>query len=396
MNIAAGDSDNGALCVLLVAWAAFRWLHYSVSRTSPDDGLSGSVSIFSGSTKAGEGGAFAVATDYSQLATGGTVQLESGSSTAAGSGSVNIYTANSTGYGPWGQSRLPPVLLLSTPQEALSSRAETRRWVRQAILPFLQAPALSMMELRSSSEGGDTGALSSAGGLVTVRAGDGTNTDAAAGGSGGSVAIQAGSAYGYGASDTGGDVDIAGGDSVNGLGGSITLSSGVSASGSSGAIGMTTGNAGTSGVSGNIDLITGVSSGGASGAITLSSGEAQDGSAGEVSLLVGSGDQGDGGDITITAGKRSTAQATQGGSIYLTAGLGANSHSNDGGDGGDIFVTGGDAYGMNMNDNAGDANIEEELLMLDTEATFACCLEHPPPPHPEAFLYRLRTRVRLV
>jgi len=82
-----------------------------------------------------------------------------------------------------------------------------------------------------------------------------------------------------------------------------------------------------------------------------------DGAGGDIVASVGTGDEGDGGDIILTAGK-STAQAAQGGSVFINGGEGANSHTNDGGDGGDIFVTGGASQGLNINDNAGDISLE--------------------------------------
>ena len=81
-----------------------------------------------------------------------------------------------------------------------------------------------------------------------------------------------------------------------------------------------------------------------------------DGAGGSLQLLVGLGDTSGGGDIVLSAGP-TTAQAQQGGSLFLHAGDGLNTHVNDGGDGGDVNVIGGTADGLNVNDNGGDINL---------------------------------------
>ena len=88
----------------------------------------------------------------------------------------------------------------------------------------------------------------------------------------------------------------------------------------------------------------------------LSTGAAKDGNAGSIQLYVGLGDLNDGGDVILSAGATS-AQAQQGGSVFITGGEGFNTHVNNGGDGGDINIRGGKADGLNLNDNGGDINM---------------------------------------
>jgi hypothetical protein len=79
---------------------------------------------------------------------------------------------------------------------------------------------------------GDTSAVSSRGGLVSISGGDGKNTDSGNGGSGGDIKITGGGAFGLSTVNAGGNVVITGGPSDVGRGGALTLFSGVSLKGS--------------------------------------------------------------------------------------------------------------------------------------------------------------------
>lgn len=71
--------------------------------------------------------------------------------------------------------------------------------------------------------------------------------------------------------------------------------------------------------------------------------------------FAGRGDTGDGGDVTVVAGE-TTAAASIGGTIVLTAGLGSSTNSGDGGNGGSVLITGGEGRGAASEDYGG--NVE--------------------------------------
>ena len=85
--------------------------------------------------------------------------------------------------------------------------------------------------------GGESTAATQAGGLVSVIAGMGSNTDNTNGGSGGDLILEGGVSLGQGYdTDLGGDVRMSAGSSIAGVGGEVRVMSGTSTWSSSGSV----------------------------------------------------------------------------------------------------------------------------------------------------------------
>ena len=162
-------------------------------------------------------------------------------------------------------------------------------------------------------------ATSGVGGAMTFTAGKAD--DGSSGGTGGAMELAAGAG-----ADVGGAVSITTGLGTAASSGTMTLATANAGSaGDSGAVSLKTGAGGsTTGNSGSMELATGDSAtAGATGDVSITTGDATGGNGGDIKLEVGEGNTGAGGAMTLTAGK-TTAAADVGGAVTIKAGEATN------------------------------------------------------------------------
>jgi len=200
-----------------------------------------------------------------------------------------------------------------------------------------------------------TGGAGGVGGLFRLIAGSG---DFVGGNTGGTMEVSGGTSPGGG---TGGNASLSGGPSLGvgiGVGGNATVAGGTSANGTGGEVSIISGIGNNSG---SVNISTPNAVNGTSGAISITTGDSvgAGNDAGDITIAAGDGNpggenNGEGGDVLISAGNSDFADA--GGIITLTAGTGGST-----GDGGGITITAGNGGstsgdGADINLNAGNAD----------------------------------------
>lgn len=207
-------------------------------------------------------------------ATGGYVSVSTGYSSRTSSGPFSLRTPNAGGTGVSGEISISTgtssagntgAILMGTGEATAGHGGDVRIRVGTGHSDDGGNILISA---------GETTAAGFTGGNVVITAGEGSSTYTYDGGDGGVVQIFGGAGQGGMDEDDGGNVEVSGGYARVARGGSFLVRTGFGETSSSGIIDIATANAGQKGVSGDIDLSTGTSSLGNTGYINIETGEA--------------------------------------------------------------------------------------------------------------------------
>ena len=319
--------------------------------TDCDNG--GRVNISGGEAFAAQGGDITLTSGFSTTTTSGNITIASASSGSSGvSGNMSLVTG-STSAGESGK------IELETGEGVGGSGGDIRMAVGTGNFGNGGDVLVSA---------GETTDYLSSGGKIELVGGMGSNVGymGSGGGIGGDIILTGGEALGANnATDVGGDLMFTGGRASNARGGDVALSTGYSDATNSGSMRLATVDSGSSGVSGGMSLFTGSSvvgesgeieistggdsflsgdlkfrsgdvHGGKSGDILIESGDSSGGVSGDIHITAGESTKDKGGDIEISAGRSTSDSDGPGGDISLVSGRG-----HKGGKGGDLNIVGG-------------------------------------------------------
>jgi len=332
----ASNGDSGAFTISTGKAEGGSGGDISINVGEGDTGIGGAMTLTAGKTNASAavGGAVTItageADDGSNGGTGGDMELAAGAGADVG-GAVSI----TTGVGTAASSG---AMTLATANAGLTGNSGDVSLKTGAGGTTSGNSGSLELATGHSANAGATGDVSITtgdatggnGGDITLKVGDG---DTLAGGAmtltagktnasaavGGAVTIKAGEADDGSNGGTGGDMELAAGAGAD-VGGAVSITTGVGTAASSGAMTLATANAGLTGNSGDVSLKTGAggTTSGNSGSLELATGHsANAGATGDVSITTGDATGGNGGDITLKVGDGDTLA---GGAMTLTAG----------------------------------------------------------------------------